>query len=160
MSRAQLIEIAKKDLKHGRNGTLDQADEVVQIPVENYYDRDRWEAEMQKIFRRLPLLLGTTAELREVGDYKAVEAAGVQVLLSRTRSGEVKAFVNMCSHRGARLIENGSGTAHRFTCPYHAWSYSTDGDLVAIYSSDDFGELDKSCHGLTQLQCLEKAGLI
>ncbi len=160
MSRAQLIEMAKKDLEHGRNGTLDLVDDVYRVPVENYFDRTRWEAEKRLIFRRLPLLLGTTAELADLGDYKAVEAAGVQVLLARTRKGVIKAFVNMCSHRGARLVDNGKGNAHRFTCPYHAWSYSPDGDLVAIYSVDDFGDIDKSCHGLTELKCLEKAGLV
>ena len=67
MSRAQLVEMAKRDLAHGRNGTLDVVDSVYQVPVENYFDRDHWEAEMRQIFRRLPLLLATTAELRNVG---------------------------------------------------------------------------------------------
>ena len=66
----------------------------------------------------------------------------------------------MCSHRGARLMNDGCGTAHRFTCPYHAWTFSPDGDLVAIYSADDFGEIDKKDYGLTELPSLEKAGLI
>ncbi len=160
MSKAQLIEIARKDLEHGRNDTLDLADGVYKVPIENYYDPVRWEAEKKQIFRRLPLTLAATAELREPGDYKAMEAAGVQVIITRTRSGEAKAFVNMCSHRGARLLENGRGTAHKFTCPYHAWTYSTDGDLVAIYAAEDFGDIDKSCYGLRELPLLEKAGLI
>jgi phenylpropionate dioxygenase-like ring-hydroxylating dioxygenase large terminal subunit len=160
MSRAQLVDIARKDLEHGRNGTLDQADGILEVPVENYFDADRWQAELNLVFKRLPLVLGTTAELPEPGAYKAMEAAGVQVLLTRTKSREVKAFVNMCSHRGARLVENGTGSAHRFTCPYHAWTYSPEGDLVAIYSEDDFGAIDKSCHGLAELPSLEKAGLI
>lgn len=160
MSKAQLIEMAMKDLAHGRAGTQDQASEVVSIPVENYYDPDRWEKEMKLIFRRMPLVLGTTAELKEPGDYKALEAAGMQVLITRTQSGDVKAFVNMCSHRGARLVNEGCGRAHKFTCPYHAWTFSPRGDLVAIYSSDAFGEIDKTEYGLTPLPCLEKAGLI
>ena len=63
MSRAQLVEMARKDLEHGRNGTLDQVEEIVRIPVENYYDQARWEAEVQKVFRRIPLVLAATAEL-------------------------------------------------------------------------------------------------
>lgn len=160
MSKAQLIAKAKADLAHGRAGTMDLVDDIVQIPVENYYDQERWQNEVQKVFRRLPLVLAATAELREPGDYKAMEAAGVQVLLTRTRSGEVKAFVNMCSHRGAQLVANGAGNAHKFSCPYHAWTYSPDGDLVAIYGADDFGEVDKTCLGLTELPCLERAGII
>lgn len=160
MSKAQLVAKARQDLEHGRNGTLSRVDEIVQIPVENYFDRDRWQAEMEKIFRRLPLVLGATAELPNPGDYKALEAAGVQVLITRTRSGAVKAFVNMCSHRGAQLVADGSGTAHKFSCPYHAWTYSPEGDLVAVYAADDFGDIDKSCLGLTELPCLERAGII
>ncbi len=160
MSRAQLVQIARKDLAHGRDGTLDKADDVYQVPVEHYFERTRWEAEMRQIFRRLPLVLAATAELRGIGSYKSLTAAGVQVLITRARDGEIRAFVNMCSHRGAKLVDDGSGTAHRFTCPYHAWTYSPEGSLVAVYAEDDFGELDKGCHGLTELPSLERAGLI
>lgn len=160
MSKSQLVEMARKDLEYGRKGTLDQADSIHKVPIENYYDHGRWEGEKEKIFRRMPLMLATTAELQEVGDYKAMEAVGLQVFITRTQGGVVKAFVNMCSHRGARLLDEGCGTAHRFSCPYHAWTYSPDGDLVAIYSADDFGDIDKRDYGLTELPCLEKAGLI
>lgn len=160
MSKAQLIELARQDLMHGRNGTLDQVEDIYRVPVEKYFDQSRFDDEVQKIFRRLPLVLAATAELPKPGDYKAMDAAGVQVLLSRGRNGSVKAFVNMCSHRGARLVDNGAGTAHKFTCPYHAWTYSPEGDLVAIYSADDFGDVDQSCMGLTELPCLEASGII
>lgn len=160
MSRSQLIAMARNDLQHGRNGTLEQVDDILRVPVENYFDAARWQAEKAQIFRRLPLMLAASAELPEPGDYKAMDAAGVQVLLTRNRQGQAKAFVNMCSHRGAVLVENGHGSAYRFTCPYHAWSYSPDGDLVAVYAADEFGDIDKTCHGLTELNCLERAGLI
>ena len=160
MSREQLVELARQDLAHGRNGTLDQVDEIYKVPVENYYDQSRFDEEVEKIFRRVPLVLAATAELPNPGNYKAMQAAGVQVIISRTRDGSVKAFVNMCSHRGSRLIADGSGTAHKFTCPYHAWTYSTEGDLIAVYSEDDFGAVDRSCFGLTELPCLEISGII
>ena len=160
MSLAQLVEIARTDLAHGRAGTMDRTDEIYKVPVEQFYDPDRWQAEMKQIFRRIPLMLATTAEVREIGDYKAIDATGVQVLITRTRTGEVKAFLNMCTHRGACLVEEGRGRTHRFTCPYHAWTFSPDGDLVAVYSEKDFGDVNKSEYGLTELPCLERAGLI
>ena len=160
MSRAQLIDMAKQDLAHGRAGTQSQADDILRIPAISYTDEDRWQLEMDRIFKRLPLMAATTAELRDAGSYKAMDAAGVQILITRTQSGQVKAFVNMCSHRGAKLMAEGCGHANKFTCPYHAWTFSTEGDLVAIYSNDQFGDLDKSEHGLTELRCLERAGLI
>ncbi|MBT5723170.1 MAG: (2Fe-2S)-binding protein, partial [Gammaproteobacteria bacterium] len=94
MSKAQLVAMARKDLEYGRNGMQDQADSIHKVPIENYYDQARWEGEKEKIFRRMPLMLATTAELKEVGDYKAMEAAGVQVIITRTRGGGIKAFVN------------------------------------------------------------------
>lgn len=160
MSRAQLVAMARQDLSYGRTGTQDQAESIVKIPAQNYYDPARWQQEVNKIFRRLPLVLAATAELRQPGDYKALEAVGTQILITRTRNGQAKAFVNMCSHRGARLVEEGCGAAHRFSCPYHGWTYSPEGDLVAIHSAKEFGDLDKSSYGLTELPCLEKAGLI
>ncbi len=139
---------------------MDLAEDVHRVPIEHYYDRDRWQAELRKIFRRIPLMLAASAEVPTVGDYKAMTAADVQVLITRTKSGEIKAFVNMCSHRGAKLVEDGTGNAHRFTCPYHAWSYNPDGDLIGVYSPNDFGAIDKRCYGLTELPALERAGLI
>ncbi len=160
MSRAQLVAMAKADLAHARAGTLQQTDTIYRVSADHYYEPQRWQEELEKIFRRLPLLMAVSAELPRVGDWKALTANGVPVLLSRGEDGMVRAFYNMCSHRGAQIMPEGRGNTHRFTCPYHAWSYNRAGDLVGIFSNKDFGELDKSCHGLKQLPCLEKAGLI
>jgi carnitine monooxygenase subunit len=160
MTRERLVEIAKRNLTHHRNGTVDQADDVFRVPSTNYYDPDRWQREMDMVFRRLPLVMGFSAELREPGDYKALEAVGVPVLLTRHSDGAVRAFVNMCSHRGAIIMEDGTGNARRFTCPYHAWSYDGSGDLVGILDRADFGDVDPSCLGLTPLPVAERAGVI
>jgi len=160
MSRERLIEMARNNMAHGEAGTIPQADAIFKVPVGNYFEEQRWRDEMDKIFKRMPLMLAMTAELRNPGDYKAMDAGGVPVILARNEDGEVKAFVNMCSHRGAQLMDEGCGNTHRFTCPYHAWSYNVDGDLVGVYAPKDFGDVDKSEHGLAELPCLEKAGLI
>ena len=160
MSLARLIEIAREDLAHGLAGTMDQTDAIYKVPAATYYDEALWSTEMQQVFRRVPLMLAMTAEVPEVGDYKAMQASGVQVLITRTRGGVVKAFLNMCTHRGACLVAEGRGRTHKFTCPYHAWTFSPDGDLVAVYAEQEFGELDKGQYGLTELPCLERAGLI
>ena len=160
MARQRLIDSAKRTLAHHRAGTQDQADDVYRVPATNYYDPTRWRQEMDAIFRRLPLVMGFSAELREPGSYKAMEAAGVPVLMTRGNDGAIRAFVNMCSHRGAIVVEDGVGTARRFSCPYHAWTYDLTGDLVGIPDRDDFGELDVSCHGLTPLAVAERAGII
>jgi nitrite reductase/ring-hydroxylating ferredoxin subunit len=160
MSRAQLIDMARDNLAHAREGTINLQPDVLRVPASNYYDPERWRAEMDQVFKRMPLLLAMSCELREPGDYKAMDAVDVPVLICRGADGQVRAFVNMCRHRGAVLMGEGAGNAKRFTCPYHAWSYNQEGDLVGVYAPDDFGDIDKSCHGLIQLPVLEKAGLI
>jgi phenylpropionate dioxygenase-like ring-hydroxylating dioxygenase large terminal subunit len=160
MVREQLVEIAKRNLAHHRAGTQDQAPSIYEVPATNYYDPDRWAREMDAVFRRLPLVLGFSVELPDPGCYKAIEAVGVPVLLTRDTDGAARAFVNMCSHRGAVIMEEGVGATRRFTCPYHAWSYDLAGDLVGILDRADFGDIDTSCNGLTPLPVAERAGII
>jgi phenylpropionate dioxygenase-like ring-hydroxylating dioxygenase large terminal subunit len=117
MSREQLVEMTRRTLVHSRNGTVPLEDGVKRIPSKNYYEPERWRVEMDRIFRRVPLVLGFTAELGEPNSYKAMVAMGTPVLLVRCSDGVVRSFVNMCSHRGAQVAEPGLGNARRFTCP-------------------------------------------
>ncbi|MEZ5559256.1 MAG: aromatic ring-hydroxylating dioxygenase subunit alpha [Pseudomonadales bacterium] len=160
MSRAQLIAMARHNMGHAAAGSIDQADQVLQVPASHYYDPERWQLERQRIFRRLPLMLALTCELPAPGDYKATTCVGVPVLISRAEDGAVRAFVNMCSHRGAVIMPEGRGNTHRFTCPYHAWSYDQEGALTGIYAPRDFGDIDRGCYGLRALPVQERAGMI
>lgn len=160
MSREQLVRIARRAKMHLEADTQDQAAEVYRVPAKNYTDPERFDLEVDRIFKRLPLMLGFSSELRDTGAYQAMEVAGVPVLLTRAADGAIRAFVNMCSHRGAIVVEEGVGSARRFSCPYHAWTYDNEGDLVGMRDAEDFGEIDRSCHGLTTLPVTERAGLI
>jgi phenylpropionate dioxygenase-like ring-hydroxylating dioxygenase large terminal subunit len=158
--RTRLVEITREIIAHGQAGTIPQTDDVYRVPAALYSDENRWKLEMDRVFKRLPLMLALTAELPNVGDYKAMEAVGMPVLIVRGEDSRVRAFVNMCSHRGAQVAAPGRGTAKRFSCPYHAWTYDTDGALVGVFREREFGDIDKSCNGLTALPVAERAGLI
>ncbi len=160
MSRANLVAMTENELAHARAGTIELADEVHQIPAEHYYDPDRWQAEVQAVFRRMPLMLALTAEIPNPGDYKSLTVADVPVLITRDNDGDVRAFVNMCSHRGSILMPEGTGSAKRFTCPYHAWSYDQQGALIGVFQPNEFGAIDKSCYGLKALPTEERAGFV
>ena len=160
LSRKQLVEMTRRHIAHSRAGTVDQAPDVFRVPASNYFDPERWQLEMDRIFKRMPLVLGFSAELRESGSYFAQEVAGVPVLLTRAVDGVMRAFVNMCSHRGSIVVPDGVGKARRFVCPYHAWAYDQKGDLVGILDREEFGDVDTSCLGLTPLPVAERAGLI
>jgi nitrite reductase/ring-hydroxylating ferredoxin subunit len=152
--------MARHSAAHAQAGTIEMAEKIGRVPAEHYFDEERWEREMRQVFKRMPLMLATTAELREPGDYKSMSAAGMPILISRGEDGEVRAFVNMCRHRGAVIMPEGHGNSHRFTCPYHAWNYANTGELKNVYCEKDFGDVDKSANGLRALPVLERSGLI
>src|SRR5262245_40651240 len=158
--RDELVQVTREIVTHGKRGTIPQAETIYRVPSSHYTDEARWKREIARVFKRVPLMLATTAELPNPGDYKATEAIGVPVLIVRADDRRVRAFVNMCSHRGSQIAAAGRGTAKRFTCPYHAWTYSTEGALIGVYREREFGEVDRSCNGLTALPVAERAGLI
>lgn len=160
MSREALVAAAQRTIRHVRAGTVPLDDRVLRVPAANYHDPARWRLEMDRIFRRVPLVLGFSCELREPNSYRALDAMGVPVLLVRGGDGVLRSFVNMCSHRGAQVVEEGSGSARRFSCPYHAWTYDSTGELVGILDRAAFGDVDMSCLGLTRLPVAERAGIV
>jgi nitrite reductase/ring-hydroxylating ferredoxin subunit len=158
--RKALVEMARRNLAHASAGTVDQAQAVHRVPARHYFDPERGRAEVERIFRRLPLVLAFSCELREPGAWKALEAAGVPVLITRADGGSLHAFLNVCSHRGAIVAPDGSGCARRFTCPYHGWTYGADGRLLGIANRSEFGPVDANRLGLTRLPAAERAGLV
>lgn len=161
MRRAEYLAVAKRLLEHIEHGTTDSTESMKYVPVERYVDPARWQCEMDRIFRRLPLLLAFTCELREPGHYKSIEVVGVPVLVVRGEDGIARAFIGVCSHRGTMLAAEGRGQCeNRFTCPYHGWTFDDKGALVGVAGRRKFGEVDAGSRRLTQLPCLERAGLI
>lgn len=156
----QAVSIVERTLNHMRDGTTDQEPGHFRIPVSQYMDEGRWQVEMDAIFKRLPLMLGFTCEMRNPGDYKTIQILDVPVLMVRAKDGKVRAFINVCSHRGAKIATEPCGNGARFVCPYHAWTYNDRGDLVGIASRSRFGEVDRDERRLKELPCEERAGMV
>jgi phenylpropionate dioxygenase-like ring-hydroxylating dioxygenase large terminal subunit len=152
--------IAEKIVGHVKNGTTDQAEGVISIPTSDYTCKDRWNSEMKNIFQTLPLMAAMTIEMPNPGDYKSLEITGVPVLITRDKNGDVNAFRNVCTHRGAIIAEPGTGNKSRFSCPYHGWTYTNTGSLMGVTDKEKFGEFDTSCFGLAKLPCKELGGMI
>ena len=87
MVKSRDVEVGQRLLTHLANGTSDSAEGIVQLPVSNYLDPERWDREVQNIFKRLPLMLAFSVELKQAGSYKAIDVVGVPVLLIRGRDG-------------------------------------------------------------------------
>lgn len=135
-------------------------EKTMRVPTRSYTDPDQWKAEMDLVFKRVPLMLAFTAELPNAGDYKAMDVSGMPVLINRDKAGVVRAFLNVCSHRAAPVASEGHGNCARFTCKYHGWTYGQDGRLIGVSEASKFGVVNKSEQGLRELPCQERAGMI
>lgn len=153
-------QVAGRLLTHLDEDTTDSLDSTFTVPVDHYLDPQRWEREIEALFHNRPVVSAMSAHLPEPGSYRAIDITGVPVLTVRQNDGSVKAFINACRHRGALVVGDGCGQTRRFTCPYHAWSYDTEGSLVGVSGRRKFGELDVDTHGLTELHCEERSGLV
>lgn len=161
MNREQRVgEVAGIMLDYVESGTTFQGDAVLRVPSASYTDPDQWRAEIDLVFRRLPLMLAFTAEMPEPGDCKALDALGLPILLSRGKDGRVRAFLNVCAHRGSPVAAEGLSKCARFTCKYHGWTYGLDGRLIGIAEAASFGPVDKAERGLRELPCEERSGMI
>ncbi len=153
-------DLAARALTHFQAGTSDLAEATMEVPISAYQDSDRYAKEVQAVFRQSPIVAALSVDLPEDGSYLAQEIAGTPLLLVRGTDGVVRAFLNVCRHRGARVCEPGRGQRTRFTCPYHAWTYDQEGSLTHLYGADKFGDFDRDTRGLLQLACAERSGLV
>lgn len=130
-----------------------------EVPVSHYLDAARLQRQ-QALLRRHPQPVAALADLARPGDHVAVNRLGVPLLLVRGDDGRLRAFVNACRHRGARIVACGRGhDAQRFACPYHAWTYGLDGTLRGVPQQFGFPTLDRGQAGLRPLALAERAGL-
>lgn len=131
------------------------------IPVAEYIDPARFEREKAQLFFKKPVIAGLSSQLPKPGTHFRLRLLGLPLLVTRARDGLVRAFLNVCKHRGTILCPgSGSGSEPRLVCPYHAWTYSLEGRLVGVPRSEIFEGLDKSAYGLSALPCVESGGLI
>lgn len=123
-----------------------------------YKDPETYKREIDEIFLKRWILAGHVSKIPNIGDFFLVEFDQESVIITRAKSGQVKALLNVCRHRGSHVCKEKQGNAKAFTCPYHAWSYDLEGKLIAARMMDD--DFDKSDNSLHQASVELVGGLI
>ena len=154
------IDIIRRTLRYHEAGTTHMEPEMLRNPVSHYVDPQRLAQEQAILFREFPIIVGHISQLASAGDFVTHDETGVPILVTRTRRGAVKAFINVCRHRGARIVTETGGNATTFSCPYHAWTYDLEGQLRGLRQPAGFADLDKGELGLVELPAFERYGLI
>ncbi|MFJ9376358.1 aromatic ring-hydroxylating dioxygenase subunit alpha [Streptomyces sp. NPDC101455] len=131
------------------------------VNYEDSIDPAYYEAEKEAIFKKTWLNVGRVEQVPKVGSYftKELAVADTSLVIVRGKDKEIRAFHNVCRHRGNKLVWNDfpneevKGTCRQFTCKYHAWRYSLDGDLTFVQQEKEFFDLDKADYGLKLVRC-------
>ena len=133
----------------------------VRRPASIFTDQAHYDLEQRSIFRRYAVPVALSAQLPEANMFQAISAYGLPLLLSRNAKGEAKVFLNVCQHKGSLIVERSDAfKGSRVSCPYHAWTFGTDGSLMGVPRQEVFAGLNKEEHGLAELPSKEAGGLI
>jgi phenylpropionate dioxygenase-like ring-hydroxylating dioxygenase large terminal subunit len=108
------------------------------IEGHRYTSKEFLAQEMEHMWSKVWLLLGREDEMPNSGDWQQEEVGPESILMVRQAEGDIKAFYNVCQHRGQRLVDKPKGHSRRFVCPYHSWAWSTDGELNFVQDPEDF----------------------
>jgi phenylpropionate dioxygenase-like ring-hydroxylating dioxygenase large terminal subunit len=122
------------------------------LPPWCYTDTAFYRREVERIFLRSWNFVGRGDVIPRRGDYLAFDFAGVPMVLVRDDKGAVRAFVNACRHRGTKIVDDGTGNATAFRCPYHSWIYGLDGSLQVAPQMEDTVDFAKGSYGLTPIR--------
>ncbi len=131
------------------------------VDAERYYSREFMQKEWEQLWTRVWLIAGPRSDLEEPGDYFTFDVGRESIIVALGNDNQVRAFYNVCPHRGNRLVLNEQGCAERFTCAFHSWSFDLDGKCASITDEETFRPgVIEGRPNLKSVKVEEKAGLI
>jgi phenylpropionate dioxygenase-like ring-hydroxylating dioxygenase large terminal subunit len=159
MNRQQQIDLLKRLLHYVDTRTTALADTPWRNDVSVYADPAHLAREQQLLFKQHPILMGFASEWSTPGSFRTDDYTGAPILVVRGRDGKLRAFLNVCRHRGAKVAQ-GCGEARVFSCPYHAWTYDLAGRVMGIPDERCFPDVRNERRALAELPLCEKHGLV
>jgi phenylpropionate dioxygenase-like ring-hydroxylating dioxygenase large terminal subunit len=161
MKHETQVSLLRKLFDLRKNGKhQDTIGEVIKLPSQIYTSASILSDEMQTVFKQYPMVAGHANQLRKPGSYLLSDWEKFPFVIVRGDDGKLRAFINACRHRGARLVNSTGDQLKAFVCPYHGWSYALDGTLKSMTRPCNFLGVDKSKCNLRELPVLESNGLI
>ncbi|HEX5238975.1 MAG TPA: aromatic ring-hydroxylating dioxygenase subunit alpha [Sphingomicrobium sp.] len=121
------------------------------LPGWLYFDPDFFEAEKRAFLRAAPQVVCHESEISRAGEWRSIEYLGESIIVIRGDDGVLRAFSNVCGHRGSRILDGSGGCEKVLTCPYHGWSYARDGRLVGVPHRSEYPGLPIENLGLQSL---------
>jgi len=118
------------------------------LPQRYFVSSEIFAEEQEEIFSAQWICVGHQSQVPQAGDYFVQEVAGESLIIARDQNATIRAFYNVCRHRGTRLCENDAGHASAIQCPYHAWTYALDGRLIGAPHMDTVPEFTKTEYSL------------
>lgn len=152
-------DLTRRALRLVLDKTTDMAADVLRVPLHYYNDPKLTDIEQTDLLRRTPLAVLPSAQVGGINDYVVRSVLGTSLLITRDKTGHAHVLLNYCRHRGA-MPACGSGTAARFTCPYHAWTYTNTGQLFTIPGKPGFTGMNPTDYRLVELPSQERHGFI
>ena len=160
---ANALKTLRKQVEVIRSGTQ-MAPAPLPLHKSIYTSEKRFEAESKHLFSNQPLVAGLSGDIPNPGDMILFDAAGPSILVTRGKDGKARAFLNMCTHRGAKLIEASepwAGKGKKISCPFHAWTFETgEGKLIGQPGKAGFKDCEIGARSLIEVPCQEYIGLI
>ena len=142
----QKLEVVKKPISKAHG-----------LPNECYTNKEYTYIERKKLFEDKWTVIGTASSLPKTGDVKPFDLLGLPLLIVRNKKNKIKVFHNVCSHRGVKLVDKPGNIRNVIRCPYHSWSYTADGELVATphiggMNKHQSSKFDKSKSNLKEIK--------
>lgn len=125
------------------------------VSVEPYISPEYYELEKKHIFKKMWIHVGRVEEIPKAGDYflKDLHACDTQIIVARTKSGEIRAMHNVCAHRLNQVVYEPRGNMRKFSCKFHGWAFNLDGTLSGVPEEKNFFDLNREDYGLTPVAC-------